>query len=175
MKIFLIRHASPDWDRRNIPYDIRPGPRLTARGEKEAQVLADFLKEQGVVKLYYSPFERTTRTAQIVSARNGIPAIEEPGLAEWRAVDEPELNMRQRMIATFERAVKESSEMGPVGLVSHGGPVASLLLELGINKQELAAYRTRFDTTNPLPPAGAWEVEKNDGEAGWHFHLAFMP
>ncbi|MGE5462800.1 MAG: histidine phosphatase family protein [Syntrophothermus sp.] len=175
MKIFLIRHASPDWDRRDIPYDIHPGPMLTEKGEKEAQALAEFLKEQGVVKLYYSPFERTTKTAQIVSARNGIPAMEEPGLAEWRAIDEPEFSMRHRMISTFERAVKESRETGPIGLVSHGGPIASLLLELGINRDELAKYRNQFDTTNPLPPAGAWEIEKSDGEERWNFHLAFKP
>ena len=44
MKIFLLRHASPNLDRRDIPYDIHPGPELLPKGEKEAQALAEFLK-----------------------------------------------------------------------------------------------------------------------------------
>jgi broad specificity phosphatase PhoE len=175
MKIFLIRHASPDWDRRDIPYDIHPGPMLSAKGQTEAGALADFLGSQGVVKLYHSPFERAATTARIVAAANGIPAVEEPGLAEWRMVDEPESSVRKRMVSVFERAVQESEASGPNGLVSHGGPIALLLQELGIDKNELAQYRTKFDTTNPLPPAGAWEVEKDAGEERWRFRMAFRP
>ena len=175
MKVFLIRHASPDWERRDIPYDIHPGPMLTPRGEKEAEALADFLKRQGLVRLYHSPFERAAKTARIVAARNGIPAIEEPGLAEWRSVDEPESRVRLRMVSVFQQAARESRDGGPTGLVSHGGPIALLLLELGIPKEKLAKYRTMFDTTNPLPPAGVWQVEKDDGEVGWRFEMVFQP
>jgi broad specificity phosphatase PhoE len=175
MKVFLIRHASPDWERRDIPYDIHPGPMLTPRGEKEAEALADFLQQQGLVRLYHSPFERAARTARIVAAQNGIPAVEEPGLAEWRAIDEPESRVRLRMMSVFQQAARESMDGGPTGLVSHGGPIALLLLELGIPKEELAKYRTMFDTTNPLPPAGAWQVEKNEGQERWKFTMAFRP
>ena len=101
--------------------------------------------------------------------------MEEPGLAEWRAVDEPENRVRLRMVSVFRQAARESVEGGPSGLVSHGGPIALLLLELGIPKKELAKYRTLFDTTNPLPPAGAWQVEKDDGQAGWRFEMVFRP
>ncbi len=175
MKVFLIRHASPDWERRDIPYDIQPGPMLTAKGEKEAEALAEFLKAQGVVKLYTSPFERAAKTARIVAALNGIPAVEEPGLAEWRAVDEPESHVRLRMMSVFQQAARESAESGPTGLVSHGGPIALLLQELGMAREELSKYRTMFDTTNPLPTAGAWLVERNPGEERWKFEFVFRP
>jgi len=175
MKVFLIRHARPDWERRDIPYDIHPGPMLTARGEKEAEALAGFLKAQGLAKLYYSPFERSARTARIVADLNGIPAVEERGLAEWRAVDEPESHVRLRMVSVFQQAARESVEIGPTGLVSHGGPIALLLQELGMKREELSKYRTMFDTTNPLPPAGAWLVEQNPGEERWGFAFVFRP
>jgi broad specificity phosphatase PhoE len=175
MKVFLIRHASPDWERRDIPYDIHPGPMLTPKGEQEAEALATFLKRQGLARLYYSPFERAAKTARIVAALNGIPAVEEEGLAEWRSVDEPEDRVRLRMVSVFQQAARESMDGGPTGLVSHGGPIALLLLALGIPKEELAKYRTLFDTTNPLPPAGVWQVEKDDGEAGWRFEMVFRP
>jgi broad specificity phosphatase PhoE len=175
MKIYLIRHASPDWERRDIPYDIHPGPMLTLKGEQEAQALAAFLKTQGLARLYYSPFERAAKTARIVAGLNGIPAVEEPRLAEWRAIDEPESGVRQRMLSIFEQAARESADGGPTGLVSHGGPIALLLQELGMPREELAKFRTMFDTTNPLPPAGAWRVEQNPGEERWRFEIAFRP
>ncbi len=175
MKIFLIRHARPDWDRRDIPYDIVPGPALLPRGEKEAEALGEFLKLESVARLYYSPFERSAKTAKIAAAVMDIPAIEEKGLTEWRSKDEQEARVRERMLSVFERAATESEDIGPIGLVSHGGPIALLLLSLGMDAQELAPYRKKFDTTNPLPPAGAWKVEHVDGENGWGFELAFTP
>lgn len=175
MKIFLVRHARPDWDRKDIPYDILPGPALLPKGEKEAQTLAEFLKSEGVSKLYYSPFERSASTAKIVAAINDIPCIEEKGLSEWRGVDESEAQVRERMLHIFEGAAKESEDVGPIGLVSHGGPIELLLLALGMDKEDLAPYRKKFDTTNPLPPAGAWKVEQLPDHNGWKFELAFTP
>ncbi len=174
MKIFLVRHATPDWHRKDIPYDIFPGPMLAPQGEKEAEALATFLKSEGVAKLYHSPFERAARTAQIVSRLNGIPCVEESSLKEWRGQDEAEVQVRRRMKAMFEASHQEALGTGPIGLVSHGGPIGALLLELGIDPKELAAHR-RFDTTNPLPPAGAWEVERNGTSNSWKFGLKFIP
>jgi broad specificity phosphatase PhoE len=173
MKIFLLRHASPDWSRRDIPYDILPGPKLIPKGEQEALALAEFLKPEGLAKLYYSPFERAAKTALIVAAANGTPAIEEKGLTEWRGVDETESQVRARMFSLFERVSRESVELGPIGLVTHGGPIALLLEELGMSQDVLTPYRKMFDTTNPLPPAGAWKVEKVDGR--WDLRLVFKP
>ena len=175
MKIFLVRHATPDWEHNDIPYDIQPGPKLSLQGEQEAQALASFLKSQGVTRLFHSPFERGARTAQIVSTANGIPCVAEKGLAEWPMASEPEIQVRQRMASVFAHAARESRELGPIGLVSHGGPIALLLLELGINPEELAPYRTMFDTTNPLPPAGVWKVEECPGEGRLDFQLVFIP
>jgi broad specificity phosphatase PhoE len=175
MKIFLVRHATPDWEHNDIPYDIQPGPRLSPKGEREAESLANFLRSQGVVRLFYSPFERGARTAQIVATTNGIPCVEEEGLAEWPMDAEPEIHVRQRMASVFGRAARQSAELGPVGLVSHGGPIALLLLELGMNQEALAPYRTMFDTTNPLPPAGAWKVEGYPDDGRLDFQLVFTP
>lgn len=175
MKIFLVRHATPNWGHTDLPYDIPPGPALSPKGEKEAEALAAFLKSEGVVKLYCSPFERGARTARIVSGINEIPCVEDKDLTEWREVDEPEAHVRQRMNSIFERVVKEGEEFGPIGLVSHGGPIALLLLELGIDNDELAAYRKKFDTTNPLPPAGVWKIERAATGKDWNFQLAFVP
>ena len=133
------------------------------------------MKLEGLKKLYYSPFERAAHTAKIVAAVNGIPYVEEKRLAEWRGADEAETQVRRRMSSIFEQAAQESMELGPIGLVSHGGPIALLLLELGIPKAELEPYRKMFDTTNPLPPAGAWKVEQVADQTEWKFELIFTP
>ena len=176
MKIFLIRHATPNWERNDIPYDIFPGPFLTSKGEKEAEALAAFLKSERVRKLYHSPFARAAKTAQIICAINRIPCVEESRLAEWPLRGETEIQVRRRMKAIFDDSLTEAAGMGSIGLVSHGGPIGALLQELGMDPNELAAYRTRFDTTNPLPPAAAWEVEQKDGKSNsWNFRLKFIP
>lgn len=174
-KIFLVRHATPDWNLKHIPYDIHPGPPLSLKGEQEAEALAAFLKAQGAVKLYYSPFERSARTAQIVSTRNKIPSMEEIRLAEWRAVDEKESKLSERMSLVFDEISRESADIGPIALVSHGSPIAFLLLALGMKKDQLTEFRKKFDGSNPLPPAGVWAVEWNEEDKTWDLNLTFIP
>ena len=174
-KIYLVRHASPDWERRDIPYDIHPGPPLSLKGRQEAEAVADFLKEQGVVKLYYSPFERSTTTAQIIAARNQIPAAEETRLAEWREVAEKKESVTERMWSVFDQMVNESAIVGPVALVSHGGPITFLLLALGMTEKTLSVLKEKFDGFNPLPPAGVWSAEWNTDANAWNLDLMFTP
>ena len=133
--------------------------KLDPQVRQEAEALAAYLKSEGVGKLYHSPFARAAKTAQIISAINRIPCVEESRLVEWRMHEEAEIQVRRRMKAIFDQSLAEVAGMGAIGLVSHGGPIAALLQELGIDPNELAVYRTRFDTTNPLPPAAAWQVE----------------
>ena len=173
-KIYLVRHASPDWSMTNIPYDIHPGPPLSPKGEKEAEALAVYLKAQGIVRLYYSPFARSARTAQIILARTRIPCIEEIRLVEWQK-DEKADKVAERMSLVFDDIARESAVIGPVALVSHGGPIACLLQSLGIEKDTLSIFRKKFDGSNPLPPAGVWTADWNEDEKTWHLNPQFMP
>jgi len=158
----------------NIPYDIHPGPPLSPKGEKEAEALAEFLKAERVVKLYCSPFARSAKTAQIILERSGIPCLEEIRLAEWQK-DEKTDKVAERMSLVFDDIARESAVIGPVALVSHGGPIACLLLSLGIEKDTLSVFRKKFDGSNPLPPAGVWAAEWNEADKTWHLKLPFTP
>ena len=175
LKLYFIRHATPDWNRTDIPYVIPPGPPLTAKGEKEAAALGGFLKDQGVVKLYHSPFERTARTAHIAADVNQIPCLEETRLAEWHSEVEAAGQVGQRMLSMLAEAKAESEQIGPIGLVTHGGPVAVLLKELGLDDDKLTAFKRKFDHANPLPPAGAWEAEWDEASGSWNLDLKFIP
>jgi broad specificity phosphatase PhoE len=174
-KLYLVRHASPDLTLKHIPYDIHPGPSLSPKGEKESEALAEFLKAQDVVKLYYSPFARSARTAQIISTRSGTLCVEEKRLAEWRKADEQGDKAAERMSLVFDELARESAVIGPVALLSHGAPIAFLSLALGMEKDTLSVFRKKFDGSNPLPPAGVWAAEWNEEDKTWDLKLAFTP
>jgi broad specificity phosphatase PhoE len=173
-RVYLCRHATPDWSRTDIRYDVPPGPPLLAQGEAEAAHLGDFLRQAGVYKLYYSPLERTKRTALIAAERAGAAAHEDAQLAEWRHGEDGK-TVLERIRALWENAVQESSQNAPIALVTHGGPVAALLEDLKLDIAELNFYRNQFDRHNPLPPAGAWLTTRSSHDVRWQLELAFTP
>ena len=65
--------------------------------------------------------------------------------------------------------------IGPIGLVSHGSPIAFLLLTLGMEKDTLSHFRKKFDGSNPLPPAGVWAAESIEDNKIWNLNLIFTP
>ena len=174
VRIYIIRHATPDWSRKDIPYDRPPGPPLVEQGEKEAVLLGDFIRQQGLKKLYHSPLERTKRTAQISARLAGIEIQEENSLAEWRS-DEGDAQVAARMLLTWENLVREAAQIGPLGFVSHGGPVMLLLRRLGMSADVLEFHRRAYDHANPMPPAGVWLAQREDGATDWELSLVFIP
>ena len=173
-RIYLIRHATPDWGRTDIPYDIPPGPGLVELGEIEAAQLGEFIRQAGIKKLYHSPLERAKRTAQISAEIAGILIEEEVGLAEWRS-GENEQQVATRFLSIWPRILSESETSGPIGLVTHGGPAGIMLLKLGLSEPTLETHRKLFDHRNPLPPAGVWLAEKLPGSEQWVLSLVFSP
>ena len=158
--LYLIRHATPDWSRTDIRYDIPPGPPLTDQGEAEAQQLADFLATLNIAHIYTSPLERTSRTAQIAAAVLGLVPETMPSLAEWER-SELEESVLARCRICVDDALDQSERRGPLALVTHGGPIRLLLADLGLDHAELAHYRRTFDRDNPVPPAGVWRITRS--------------
>lgn len=177
VKIYLARHATPDWSRTDIRYDIPPGPPLTDKGEEEATKLGAFLRDEGITKIYASPLERTQRTAELAAEVVGLPVVTEELIAEWRRGESDE-DVTGRMNGFWERLCAESQRQGPVALVTHGGPVKMMLLNFGVPKSAVDEYCRKFDRGNPLPPAGVW-LATNDtsdiADDGWRLQLVFVP
>jgi len=173
-RIYLIRHATPDWNRKDIPYDIPPGPPLVEQGELEAARLGEFIRQAGIIKLYHSPLERAKRTAQISAAIAGISIEQELAIAEWRS-SEGDQQIAERFLPVWDRTVAESATLGPIGLVSHGGPIRFMLEKLGLPGPIMESHRKLYDHGNPLPPAGAWLAEKPEGSEVWNLTLIFIP
>lgn len=171
--VFLARHATPDWSRRDIRYDIPPGPPLTAAGEEEAVKLGEFLREAGVVRVYASPLERTRRTAEIAAAIAGAPVTILEELAEWRQGESTD-EVLNRIRPCWTAAQAEADAAGSVALVTHGGPIHILLQHLGANRDHVEHYRRQFDHQNPVPPGGVWSTTPGSDDA-WELSLVFTP
>lgn len=174
VKIYLVRHATPDWSRTDIRYDIPPGPPLTAQGEAEAAKLGEFLRAVGIKRIYASPLERTRRTAAIAGGIVGVAPLEEEAIAEWRR-GESETEVAARFNGLWEKICTESTAIGPIALVTHGGPVKAMLLSLGLPQATVDEYCRKFDRGNPLPPAGVWLATGCATETPWHLELVWTP
>lgn len=174
LQIYLVRHATPDWSRTDIRYDVPPGPPLTAQGEAEAAKLGEFLRSAGIKRIYASPLERTRRTAEIAGALAGVTPITEEAIAEWRR-GESEAEVAARFNGLWEKICRESETVGPLALVTHGGPIKAMLLSLGMPRATVDDYCRKFDRGNPLPPAGVWLATGSTSSSQWQLELIWTP
>ncbi|MCZ7547683.1 MAG: histidine phosphatase family protein [Anaerolineales bacterium] len=172
--IYFIRHATPQLTGVEIPYDQLPGPSLSRRGEREANQLSAFVKQSAIVKLYYSPFLRTKQTAFIIGTIAQIPSVEETVLAEW-AKGESESSVVARLSAFLQICILESTELGPIGIVTHGGLIKVFLKMFNIEGPLLHKHLLRFDPNSPLPPAGVWMAEIYDHSSPTKLQLVYVP
>lgn len=171
--VYLVRHATPDWSRTDLIYYLPPGPPLTEQGRMEAQALGDFLSRLEIARVYSSPLERCLQTARIAAGVARKPWQVAPGLAEWRP-GETEEDIKKRFVPALYDAISTTKETGATVLVTHGGPIGVLLLELGMDLPTLYTHRI-FDRRNPLPPAGAWKACRENPRVPWKLELVFKP
>lgn len=172
--LYLVRHATPDWSRTDIPYHLPPGPPLTPQGEREAAQLGEFLRDMGVTRLLHSPLERCARTAALVAEVSGATLQLDLRLAEILPQEKP-ADVLARIWPVWLEAGQACLAGETLALVTHGGPVSLLLAELGLTAKDLSHYQAKFDRRNPLPPAGAWRALRPAAEGAWSLDLAFTP
>lgn len=171
--IYLARHATPDWSRKDIPYHLPPGPPLVDQGRAEAEKLGYFFREMGVRQLFVSPLQRCQTTAEIAAQISGAEIETVENLYEWQPQEEKS-EVMARMRPVFDAAFRFSQSKGPSALVSHGGPISLLISNLGMGDSLLDAQKV-FDHQNPIPPAGAWQVTGPEKGGSWQMSLVFDP
>ncbi|HOX39539.1 MAG TPA: histidine phosphatase family protein [Candidatus Brocadiia bacterium] len=69
MRLYIIRHADPDY----------PNNTITDKGHVEARALAERMEAEGITKIYCSPMGRALHTMQYTIERMGLPF----GIEEW--------------------------------------------------------------------------------------------
>jgi broad specificity phosphatase PhoE len=172
--VYLARHATPDLTRTDLVYYLPPGPPLTKLGEHEASALGRFLCRGGVRCIWTSPLERARRTAELAASVCAAEVVEDARLMEMHP-GETHDDVRARAEPIWHRAIEGAAAQGPQALIAHGGVITTLLLALGVTPATLEQVGRRFDSGNPLPPGGAWEVTGSDGSGALTARLAFVP
>lgn len=99
--LLLIRHGENDYTSKGKLAGQLPNVHLNERGQKQAQALADSLKELPFKAIYSSPLERAMETAAPIAALRGLSVIQEPGLMEtnvgkWQGRSLKTLNLNKQ-------------------------------------------------------------------------------
>ena len=80
--LLLIRHGENDFTKKHKLAGYTPEVHLNARGQSQAQALADALKEVPIKAIYASPLERAIETAAPIATVRGLETQLEAGLME---------------------------------------------------------------------------------------------
>jgi len=80
--LLLIRHGENDYTKKHKLAGHLPGVHLNERGQKQAQDLAQTLKDAPLKAIYSSPLERAMETATPIAEMHGLKVVQEIGLIE---------------------------------------------------------------------------------------------
>jgi probable phosphoglycerate mutase len=81
MEIVLIRHGEPEWVRDGLAV---VDPPLTERGHRQAERLAEYLRDERFDEVLVSPLVRARQTASPLLAAIGVAEVIDPWLEEIR-------------------------------------------------------------------------------------------
>jgi len=85
--ILLIRHGENDYVKTNRLAGRLPGVHLNEKGQKQAQALAEHLKEAPIKAVYSSPLERALETAAPLAEARGLAIEVRPDLGDLHPGD----------------------------------------------------------------------------------------
>jgi probable phosphoglycerate mutase len=80
--ILLIRHGENDYVKKGLLAGRLPGVHLNKNGQKQAQLLAERLKDAPIKAVYSSPMERAMETAAPLAQALNFEICPRPGLIE---------------------------------------------------------------------------------------------
>ena len=80
--LLLIRHGENDYVKTHKMAGRLPGVHLNEKGKKQAEMLAEALKDVPLKAIYSSPLERAVETAQPIAKMHRLKLIEDPDLMD---------------------------------------------------------------------------------------------
>ncbi|MEW6241442.1 MAG: histidine phosphatase family protein [Chloroflexota bacterium] len=99
--LLLIRHGENDYTKKHRLAGHLPGVHLNERGQKQAQELAEALKDVPIKAIYSSPLERAVETATPIAAAHRLEVQVDAGLIEtnvgkWQGRSHAALRLTKR-------------------------------------------------------------------------------
>jgi len=176
-EILLIRHGETEWNRREV-FRGRADVPLSAKGEKQAKLLAEALRSSGLQAVYSSPLARARQTAKPLAETLGVAIQTDERLTDmsfgrWEGrpradveKDDPDLYRTwftepQRFRAPDGESLADViarawPAMGEIALRHRGGcaaivthrVVCKILLCTALGAGEAAFWRVRIDTAS---------------------------
>jgi probable phosphoglycerate mutase len=156
LNLILVRHGLTDWNEEGRLLG-RNSIELNARGQAQAEKVAETLRDVPIEAVYSSPQKRTQQTAEAIACVHDLDVITEPGIDEvwlgrWQGkrvaelrgdpdlekyiedpthlcdAIEPAVEVQERTVAFVERLRSETNDDGTFALVSHGDPLRLLVV-----------------------------------------------
>ncbi len=81
MKLLMIRHGQTDGNKKEMVYGHLDLP-INEEGARQVEKMAEELTKQHIDAIYASPLTRTRQTAEVVSAKLGLPVYYNDDLVE---------------------------------------------------------------------------------------------
>ena len=186
MKVFLVRHGETDYNANGTFQGYAPVP-LSARGRRQAALVAERLAAVPSRLLYSSDIRRAQETATIIGQRLELPVQPCEGLREWHVGDwtgkpaetytahlqalgahpvtyvpeggESQLQTQERIVAQMQEFLRQHAGETLV-CVSHGKAIDLLARHvLGLDVMQPPSYRIANTSVNIFDfQDGAWEV-----------------
>jgi len=99
-EIILVRHGETEWNVAEV-FRGRIDIELNETGIKQAELLAEYLKDMSIVAIYSSPLKRAVKTAEIIASYHNFNVEIASGLidfdfGEWQGLSHQEVKDKYR-------------------------------------------------------------------------------
>lgn len=81
-EIILVRHGETDWNVAEV-FRGRIDIELNETGTKQAELLAEYLRDLRIAAIYSSPLKRALKTAETIASRHNLDVEIAPGLIDF--------------------------------------------------------------------------------------------
>lgn len=158
MNLYLVRHAEPEIK----SYKGFPGPSLGEKGQRQATVIAAYLKNENIQQIYTSDYKRVKETLKPFQALFPQIKIEEVKALRERENESESHDSLVHRVHTWFDLNKETLLQSNTAIFSHCGPINMILTYLDPNKTVLDyPYEDIWGCHTPL--GQIWQLKFQEG------------
>lgn len=131
MKLIYIHHAE-----RDVRFGVNQENDITENGVKQANLVAESLKNTNITAIYSSPYKRCMHTAEIINQYHNLPIYQDERFNEAQP-GESWSSVQQRNMDAIDDAVKKANNDDIVLCVTSGINVSAFIFyTLGIKASD---------------------------------------